>query len=184
MEAGSCEYFRHKNCQNLLHLQADEDPQYFCLPSKKSKEIMEINQVPFLSPSLTQSKLHEFYVPLKQLSLDVFGNLITERNLHFAKPSLDTNKTCNSMEIESKTHPHNEDIRCDIELHLCKAEAAQAMMKNDLEAPKTNLSQWSIAFDFQQILSTLHNNINKTLSSRELRTYNQGIRPIKNGIMK
>ncbi|GFS06946.1 hypothetical protein ElyMa_002976400 [Elysia marginata] len=97
----------------------------------------------FLSPALTQNKLHELYVEkcasqaVEPVSNRMFSEIfVTGRNYHFGQPSLDTYKTCDSFEMESKGCPLDQNIKLERELHLRKAEAAQLNMKQDLEAPK------------------------------------------------
>ena len=64
-----------------------------------------------MSPDLTQKKLFDLYVE-KNVSLaqepvtfrmfqEIFA---TERNYHFGQPSLDTCKTCDSLEMQIKAN--------------------------------------------------------------------------------
>ncbi|GFN79535.1 hypothetical protein PoB_000604100 [Plakobranchus ocellatus] len=101
----------------------------------------------------------------------------------FQKPSLDTCKTCDKLEMDSRTNPLDGNINREQELHLRKAEAGQEIMKNDFEASKANNGQWTIAFDFQQTLPTPHINTSVTFYSRQLWTNNLGIHDICNRIM-
>ena len=92
----------------------------------------------YMSPDLTQKKLFDLYVE-KNVSLaqepvtfrmfqEIFA---TERNYHFGQPSLDTCKTCDSLEMQIKANADGTALQAERELHLRKADAAQSSMKSD-----------------------------------------------------
>ncbi|GFN76689.1 hypothetical protein PoB_000319500 [Plakobranchus ocellatus] len=91
-----------------------------------------------------------------------------KRNFHFGQPSLDTCKTCDKLEMDSRANPLDDNINRERELQLREAEAGQEIMKNDFDASKANNGQWTIAFDFQQTLPTPHINTSVTFYSRQL----------------
>ncbi|GFO23401.1 hypothetical protein PoB_004990600 [Plakobranchus ocellatus] len=108
----------------------------------------------YLSPSLTQTKLHKLYVEkcaskaIEPVSSRMLSEtFVTERNFHFGK-------TRDKLEMDSRANPLDGNINSERELHLRKAEAGQEIMKNDIAASKANNGQWTIAFDFQQTLPT------------------------------
>ncbi|GFN96968.1 hypothetical protein PoB_002347400 [Plakobranchus ocellatus] len=115
-----------------------------------------------------KTKLHELYVEkcaskaIEPVSSRMFSEIfVTKKNVHFGQPNLDTCKTCEKLEMDSRANPSDGNINRERELHLRKAEAGQEIpvMKNDFEASKANNGQWTIAFDFQQTLPTPHINI-------------------------
>lgn len=147
----------------------------------------------YLSPELNEKKLYDLYVTfvaeraIQPVTFRTFREIfVTEFNLHFGHPRLDTCKTCDKLAViidSEMDEDTKQQAKHDKSVHLCRAEAAQCCMKSDFTLAKTDQDVWTLAFDLQQALPTPHIQTSVVFYSRQLWTYNLGVHDINGGSM-
>ena len=173
--------------ENVLKF-IDSFPTYHSHYSRKEN----INRK-YLPPDLNMSKMYEMYVQKCQnekdtpVSLFVFRNIFnSKRNLHFHLPHKDTCQTCDAFAAELKgmeDGPEKAKKNAQHELHLCKADAARASLKNDVDiAKQSNGTRAVLTFDLQKTLPTPVLSTGVAYYKRQLWTYNLGIHDEVNNI--